>query len=329
MIKQIFKFLFAFLLLYYLFAQGKIDLSIISQSLNNKFAWALCFSFLLGTVLLTTLRWKLLLETKSSIKFNYFSILKLSWIGLMFNTALPGAVSGDIIKLVYAKNIDKSLDKTFLVTSVVLDRAFGLFGLITLLGFFSVFNYFEISSKSNELANMIHFNFFLVLGMIGFILVLFVPVKFQQPIINFASKIPVIKNHAVKTLHQFWLIGDRKLMVLGIIILSVACHVFNVLAFWSLAKPFFTTDIPTSYAFTFVPIGMVSIAIPISPAGLGIGHAVFDKLFHFFGQAGGASLFNFQFIANVVINLFGIIPYLFYSDKSKINNFDLDEKEPE
>lgn len=316
MFKQILKFLFAGALLYWLYNSGKLKFDLIEQSLNHPFHWVFCFIFLIGSVFITTLRWKSILEIKSQIKFTFPAILKLTWIGLMFNTALPGAVSGDIIKLVYAKNLDKSLDKTFLVTSVIFDRIIGLFGLLTLLGVFSVINYADLTARSNELANMIHFNFLLVFGMILFLIILFLPAKIQEIGLNLARKIPVVKNHLAKTLAQVWLIGRNKKLILTTILLSVVCHIFNIMAFWTLAKPFITADIPTRYAFSFIPIGFLTLAIPVAPAGLGVGHAVFDKLFSFFGQMNGASLFNFQFLATVIVNLCGIVPYLFHRDKS-------------
>lgn len=316
MFKQILKFLFAGALLYWLFSKGKLDFSLIERSLNHQWEWFFCFLFLIGSVLITTLRWKSILEIKSRVQFSFFSILKLTWIGLMFNTALPGAVSGDIIKLVYAKNLDKSLDKTFLVTSVIFDRIIGLFGLLTLLGIFSVINYADLTMRSKELTNMVHFNFLLVIGMIVFLAILFLPEKIQQIGLNFARKIPIVKNHLAKTLEQVWLIGRNKKLIVTTILLSVVCHVFNIMAFWTLVKPFITADIPTRYAFSFIPIGFLTLAIPVAPAGLGVGHAVFDKLFSFFGQMNGASLFNFQFLATVIVNLCGIVPYLFHRDKT-------------
>lgn len=316
MIKQIFKLLFAGGLLYWLYNSGKLKFDLIEQSLNHGWHWFFCFVFLIGSVLITTLRWKSILEIKSQIKFTFPSILKLTWIGLMFNTALPGAVSGDIIKLVYAKNLDKSLDKTFLVTSVVFDRIIGLFGLLMLLGIFSVINYAELTARSAELTNMIHFNFLLVFGMLLFLIVLFLPPNIQEFGLNLARKIPLVKKHLSKTLEQVWLIGRNKKLIVTTILLSVVCHVFNIMAFWTLVKPFITADIPTRYAFSFIPIGFLTLAIPVAPAGLGVGHKAFDVLFSFFGQMNGASLFNFQFIATVLVNLCGVVPYLFHRDKS-------------
>lgn len=315
MLKTLFKFIFAFGLLYWLFSQGKLDFSLIGKSLDHKMEWFLCVAFLVGTVLITTYRWKKILETKSQVPFPFFSILKLTWIGLMFNTVLPGAVSGDIIKLVYAKNIDKSLDKTFLVTSVVMDRILGLFGLLILLGISSLINYNELVNISPALKTMVHFNFLLSFGMLVFLGILFLPEKYQNHIKKIVHFLPLVKNHALKTLDQIWIIGNNKRIVFKAIGISIITHIFNIMAFWTLVQPFLTVSIPTKYAFSFIPIGFLTVAVPISPAGLGVGHAMFDKLFSLFGQMNGASLFNFNFVSMVLVNLVGIIPYLTYKDQ--------------
>ena len=52
------------------------------------------------------------------------------------------------------------------------------------------------------------------------------------------------------------------------------------------------------------------MAIPIAPAGIGVGHAVFDTLFGLFGINNGASLFNIYLLAIVAESLTGAIPYL-------------------
>ena len=63
------------------------------------------------------------------------------------------------------------------------------------------------------------------------------------------------------------------------------------------------------------PIGQISMALPIAPAGLGVGHAVFGKLLSFFNISNGASLFNIFFFFNLFSNILGVFSYIFYSTK--------------
>jgi uncharacterized membrane protein YbhN (UPF0104 family) len=92
--------------------------------------------------------------------------------------------------------------------------------------------------------------------------------------------------------------------------MSTGTQFLNVFSFWIICSPFFEVPLSFQYAFTFIPLGLVSIAIPITPAGLGVGHAIFGTLFSYFGVNNGASLFNLYFLMMISLNLLGTIPYL-------------------
>ena len=67
----------------------------------------------------------MLLQSRGSERYSFIAILKTHWIGLFFNSILPGAVTGDLIKLAYKKQIDPKLSKTFFLGTVFLDRLVG------------------------------------------------------------------------------------------------------------------------------------------------------------------------------------------------------------
>ena len=66
------------------------------------------------------------------------------------------------------------------------------------------------------------------------------------------------------------------------------------------------------------PIGILTTALPIAPAGLGIGHVAFDRLYALIGQENGANIFNIYFVSMVAFNLLGSLSYL--SIKTKPTN---------
>jgi uncharacterized membrane protein YbhN (UPF0104 family) len=78
--------------------------------------------------------------------------------------------------------------------------------------------------------------------------------------------------------------------------------------------PFLENPLPLKYAFSFIPLGLISIMVPISPMGLGVGHAMFQELFSYFHITNGASLFNLFFLFQIFVNLLGGISYIFYRD---------------
>ncbi|MBT3982444.1 MAG: flippase-like domain-containing protein [Bacteriovoracaceae bacterium] len=310
MVKLAIKIAIAVALIAWLTSSGKIDFSLLLKSTDNLSDWLICLLLLSTNIVLTTFRWRWLLHLKSEVKFTFLQIIKLTWIGLLFNSVLPGVVSGDIIKLVYAKDIDESIPKSYLVTTVLIDRIFGLCGILILLGISTAFKYTELVAKSSELKTLIHFNFVLFIGVLFFLGTLFFPKSWQDFILEKSKKIKLLETLLQKTLAQFWHIGANRAVVFKCLTLSVVVQCSQVLAFYTVTKPFYDNPLSLASAFTFIPVGIVTIAIPITPSGLGIGHAIFDKLFSLYGVNGGASLFNFYFVAVTFMNLFGIIPYL-------------------
>ena len=59
-----------------------------------------------------------------------------------------GAVTGDLIKMFYLKQVDSNLSKTSMFLTVLMDRIYGLIGLITLMGIISLFRFNTLTSIS-------------------------------------------------------------------------------------------------------------------------------------------------------------------------------------
>jgi hypothetical protein len=70
--------------------------------------------------------------------------------------------------------------------------------------------------------------------------------------------------------------------------------------------------------FFLMPIGLITVAIPLAPGGIGIGHAAFESLYQLAGFSGGADIFNLFIIVQLGVFLLGGIPYFLYSSKYKI-----------
>lgn len=317
--KVFLKFLFAFVIIYWLLHSGKLDLGLVKRAFAESHYWAFTMLIIALQAALSALRWRMLLNVQIKKKITVPDVFRVTWIGLFFNSFLPGAVTGDFIKLVYARDFDREVSKTFLVMSVLLDRVVGLMGLLCILGIFSTLYYSEITSISPQLTHIVHFNFLLFFGAIVFIVLLFLPKRTQDFFINLFGKIPLLGARIQKTLTQVWTFGEAKPVMAKSILLSIFLQFLSFAAFWIMTHPYYGKDIPLPYIMTFIPIGFMAIAIPITPAGLGVGHAVFDKLFQFVGVSGGASLFNLFFICAVFVNLLGIFPYLLSGKKHKLS----------
>tara|TARA_R110000868_G_scaffold229901_5_gene483040 strand:- start:3672 stop:4661 length:990 start_codon:yes stop_codon:yes gene_type:complete len=310
MFKAVLKIVFAAAIITWLLRSGKLDFSLIGESIANGWNWLICIGLIILQAAVSAIRWRLLLKVKSEAELPVTSMIKLTWIGLFFNSVLPGAVTGDLIKLVYARDLDRKLDRTFLVTTALVDRILGLIGLLFLLGVFSLGNYSELASYGDKMRNILHFNFLLFAGVIFFLALLFLPERITLPIRDLMGKTPLLGAKIKKTLDQVWLIGGDKLTVLKCLLISVGLQFSNVVGFWILTAPFYGKELSIMQVFTFVPLGQMAVAVPISPAGIGVGHVIFETLFSFVGIPRGASLFNIYFICVVLVNLLGFFPYV-------------------
>lgn len=322
MLKTLLKFLFAGSLLYWLISSGKLDLSLIGKSIHHGPEWIFAILLIIAQIFFGILRYKSLIEIKSKINFSIFQIAMTNWIGLFFSSILPGAVTGDLIKLIYIKKHDQTLNKTFLITSALLDRILGLTGLLFLSGMFSLIYFNEITKVSPNIAHIVYINFLLFAGSVFFFFLLFSKHKIQKMLLHIIFKIPLIGHKVVSIFEQIFALGEHKKVFFKCFLLSVCSQFFNIIAFWVVSSPFYPGHLPLPYAFTFIPIGQIAVAIPISPAGLGVGHALFQNLFSLVNINNGASLFNLFFLCNLSVNLFGIIPYLLAGKTADASNLE-------
>lgn len=315
MFKTLLKFLLAAALVIWLLKSGKLDFNLIPRAINQGPQWIFAIFLLIIQGSLAAIRFKWIIEIKTQKKFTILEIIRLNWIGMFFSSILPGAVTGDLIKLFYIKKHDTSLTKTFLFTSVMLDRILGLIGLLFICGFFSLVYFNEVTAISPKVLHIIQINFLLFAGGVSFFILLLSPKKLQKFINHFLFKIPKIGQKIVNILEQIFILNEHRKVFIKCFLLSIFTQFIGVFSFWLVTNSFYNHPLPLPYAFTFIPIGLIAIAVPISPAGLGVGHALFQNLFSLVHIDNGASLFNLNFVIVLFVNLLGIIPYLLAGKK--------------
>lgn len=201
-----------------------------------------------------------------------------------------------------------------------MDRVIGLVGLVFLGSLFSVFNYGKLTGLSENFKHLVHINFALLCTIIiaGFFFLFFhqVPLKISAKL----AKYPIL-NKIMPIFDRVWntfILFRSKMWLL--FLCSLAVQFIAILIFWYLVHPYAEgAELDIVKIAAVLPMGFISIAIPIAPAGLGVGHAVFETMFGFFGVTNGANLFNLYFIVVMITNITGAIPYVFYSSKKKVN----------
>ncbi len=306
MLKLFFKFLFSGFLLWYLYSKQKFQIEFPSSIFHNwPFSLAALFLLLIQTCLISY-RFQIFIERKYQTKLNFLKMYAIYFIGSFFNLVLPGAVSGDLVKYKYLKSLVPEMTKSFFVVSVLFDRVFALLILLIISGLMSLFNYDYQSGFWGNYNLFLSLNFLFLLGAM-FGLTLFFTMKensnsfTNKMCLKIGSKWEIFLPSQLIQLKNFaW-----KLMTL-----SFFAHILYMGVFTFLTYSLINQEIKLFNFLSVLPLGFVSVAIPVSPGGLGVGHLYFQTLLEFIGINNGAQLFNVHYVFTSIIFLLGIIPFL-------------------
>ena len=305
-------------LLYWLVSSGKLDFSQTKIILETwQFFIFLLLPALFFTMFLQNLRWWILIQFfKLTIPLRQAFLF--TWIGNFFSSILPGLVSGDIIKGAYFYNLKKSslqkFDLVSIYATLFIDRLLGLFGLLIIF----LFSMAIIVVEQKKLAySLFPFVLISIAILFCFFLFIFYPSKDKKRWLEkIIQKMPK-QVFFMKVYQNFRVLRKHKWKLLGLIFISLVIHIVVCLLFYQI-----TTFLIVGSSLTFwkqmalIPLGMIATAIPISPAGIGVGHVAFENLYSLFGVNGGANIFNLFIIPQIFVYLLGCIPFLLYRKKT-------------
>lgn len=308
------KILFAAGLIYWLITSGKLDFKLLTKLSDHPFAVLTAVVLCIVNFVLISYRWETILRARSQVKIPILGLLRITWIGQFFSSVLPGSVSGDLVKILYVQKFDENFSKKFVFASILIDRVMGLSGLILLVGISSLLFGRHILENAPAMGPLLSMNYFLVMLVILSLGIFF---YFHHWVRLFLVKCEGIALKSIfEKIITLW---DDLVMIKGHMLkavgLSLIVQFIGVLVFWSLISPFVGGHMDFVQALAFIPIGLMTLALPVAPSGLGVGHAIFQKLFEFSGIDNGASLFNLYFVVTLVVNVLGVIPYILTKTK--------------
>ena len=134
---KLLKLVIIFSILIYLVHSGRLNFEKLLLFRDAPEILALMVAVLVLIVVpLATFRWWLLLRA-IGLQVKPKQTFLLTWIGNFFNTTLPGAVTGDVIKGYYVIKAQKEEGRTPALMTLLIDRFVGLSGLIVILMPFS------------------------------------------------------------------------------------------------------------------------------------------------------------------------------------------------
>lgn len=262
-------------------AVGLIAYMVYSGHLNPSALWNLMTpsNVLLAVVLLginiglSALRWIILLRARGfHITPSYGFSLYL--IGIFFNHAIPGSVGGDLVRGYYLVTDypDRRMDS---ILSVAIDRILGLYSFFILTLVAVAWDYdFVMSHEQIRWVAILCFLIFLALTAVF-------TVGFSERLSHLFGVSILRKKISPfdKLMEAFHRFGKNRKIIFFSVVVSIFAQMFAMLFFYLLAQISGETDVTWNAVMFAVPMGFVITAVPIAPAGVGVGQVAFLYLF--------------------------------------------------
>lgn len=304
-------------ILYYLVANDRLNFErLLLFGEHPLVLFTLLAVLILWVVPLAALRWWLLLRA-IGLQVPLKRANLLTWIGNFFNTTLPGAVSGDFVKGFYIIRSQEKEDKTPAFTTLLIDRFVGLFGLIVMAFFALLFNLNFIFSQSALIPLAWTITGLFLSTILFYTIVIFPFKEGKDPFILMLNKLPGNKL-MVKVYLAFKSFQHQKPTLVLTLLMSMILHISVAFLFFQIARMMGVKELSLTTQFFIMPIGLITIALPIAPGGVGVGHLAFGELYRYVGISEGADIFNLYVIIQLSVFLLGVIPYLFHAGEYRL-----------
>ncbi|MBI2815909.1 MAG: flippase-like domain-containing protein [Acidobacteria bacterium] len=268
-------------------------------------------------------RWQSLLRC-GGLRLPGRDVFSFVMVSKFFSMAMPGYISGDILRGFYVfrrttgqGETDAASEKgnscspntapPTVVASIVFDRAAGLFPLfvMSLLGLLGAIWY--------PLPSGLDLSIGLLAGAgVSGMLILFLLAWWTDRAPRWLVRAAGIFG-AGRAIEQLFVIAHSYVRnlnlianIIGVSFLTQGAGLLSFILFGFALR----VEIPLSLYFMLVPVGLMVTAIPITPAGLGVGQVAFLTLFHMAGSGQGANLYTLYAVSYVLINSSGAFLYL-------------------
>lgn len=239
------------------------------------------------------------------VRLSYWNAIKFSYAGNFFNFALPGTTGGDVIKAYYITRFTHH--KTEAVTTVFIDRAVGLSGLMVLasLMFFFAWNRIDWEpAYRNSLAAglaLIWVGLF-----VGMIFVFSKRLRYLIKLPQLAARLPA-SDQLLRIGRATIAIRHHKALLALSLLNTLILQLIVMIAAYVMSLALGMSGDFTLY-FIFVPIGFLIAAIPISPPqAFGVMEAAYIKFFTIGGLNHASSAVAFA-LANRLTQLVWALP---------------------
>ncbi|WP_413295026.1 lysylphosphatidylglycerol synthase transmembrane domain-containing protein [Bdellovibrio sp. HCB185ZH] len=308
---QLLKILFAVGIIYWLVQSGKLNFAALRNLLTPGIL-LLAITITLFNLFLISERWRVLVKSQG-IPAKVWPSFKLTLIGQFFNFAMPGGVGGDVIKAYYFTR-DFPGTKVVAATSVLMDRVLGLYAMIFLALAVMIYDFNHVSHVPT-LMTLFYFIIALFAAFTVALSLIFSTKIYKTQILKrVINKLPLSEKF-MKIYESLHLYGNSIPRIAQVIVISLIAQSTAILFLYMVGMVSGYTDIPAKTYFLVAPLGFMATAIPISPAGVGVGQAAFYFLFNIYtghsSEVGPTTITAFQ-VCSFVVSLLGAFFYMRY-----------------
>jgi len=300
------RLIIAISMLWYLASMGSIEWASFS-GLAEAWQYTLIAIVLFAiATALQALRLKLLINAHQ-LKLSFFAAIKLTFIGLFFNTYLPGATGGDLVKIYYASKGNPE-SRAEVITILLLDRFIGLFSLLTLPLLLAPF-FSDLIAAQPVLQTLLGASLAIACGII---LTSFIGVRYELADSRFLRWIERkfrFGQLLTRILHTLHFYRNGMGVIFRALLCSYAAQSLMVGGGMAIAH----ATIPAGAdlrMLVVIPMGYIANALPITPGGLGVGEAAMEALFTMSGLSGGAETILGWRLIMIIVGLLGLVFYL-------------------
>jgi uncharacterized protein (TIRG00374 family) len=247
-------------------------------------------------------------------------LLKLHFVGLFFNIALPGAVSGDVIKAMAVGKFSPG-HRSAVFGSILMDRILGVSAMF-MISVLSLFTHYDEYAQNGMLSGLKNFILIAGVAIITFYIYLFTVSESKDIILYFLKCLrsrPHKGHSALHSIERIYLgiktYKHHPKMVASALLLSIIVQYLSCIACYYFLKALDAETVLLSKLVTVTPMGFLVTAIPVLPGGVGTGHAAFSFFYRLIGTERGADVFNFVVANTLLLGIVGSIIYLTHSSE--------------
>ncbi len=274
-------------LMYWLISSGRLDQTYLLNIQWSQRAVGLVVLGV-GAVLsgILLLAWRLrLLVGCGGIDLPLGRAYSLTSIGLFSAAILPGAVGGDLVKIIYLCRGEAASQRVFATLAIVCDRTIGLFSLLLFGALVTVLAWLTDSLPFwSPVLWLAPTGVLATIGAVGLLV--------GRGVV--ARAIPVLQGRSLpRRLRQLIAVGDlfarRPRLILGCVGLALANHFLVCATFLIGGELLGGLDLSLLQQLLLNPLAMVANAIPVTPGGLGLAEGAFSYLYGAAGCSLGAA----------------------------------------